>query len=135
MTVCSRSRDTSSHLRRSQIIPSIDGLPRTRTVSSSVNVRNQVVWSQTQHSGSPARGEHLSGADRGLSSPVRALLGHDQELGLISAFLEEDAVVGGVLLVVGEPGLGKTALLNSATATEAGTRCMGSKDRTSPTPF
>ena len=43
-----------------------------------------------------------------------ALVGRDQELRLIASFLERAAGGGGTLLFTGEPGVGKTALLNAA---------------------
>lgn len=43
-----------------------------------------------------------------------ALVGRDLELGLIAAFLDRAAAEGGALLLSGEPGVGKTALLDAA---------------------
>ena len=49
------------------------------------------------------------------------LVGRDQELALIASFLKEAAAEGGTLLFTGEPGVGKTALLDAAEeAAEAG---------------
>ena len=42
------------------------------------------------------------------------LVGRDQELALIASFLKEVAAEGGTLLFTGEPGVGKTALLDAA---------------------
>ena len=42
------------------------------------------------------------------------LIGRDQELELIASFLEQAAAGGGTLLFTGEPGIGKTALLDAA---------------------
>jgi DNA replication protein DnaC len=44
------------------------------------------------------------------------LVGRDQELELIAAFLKQAAADGGTLLFTGEPGVGKTALLDAAEA-------------------
>jgi DNA-binding CsgD family transcriptional regulator len=43
-----------------------------------------------------------------------ALVGRDQELRLIASFLERAAADGATLLFTGEPGIGKTALLDAA---------------------
>jgi len=43
-----------------------------------------------------------------------ALVGRDQELRLTASFLERAAAHGGTLLFTGEPGVGKTALLDAA---------------------
>ena len=49
------------------------------------------------------------------------LVGRDQELALIVSFLKDVAAEGGTLLFTGEPGVGKTALLDAAEeAAEAG---------------
>ena len=52
-----------------------------------------------------------------------ALIGRDRELGILARFLEHAAAEGGAFLLVGEPGAGKTALLDAAAdaAEEAGT--------------
>ncbi len=42
-----------------------------------------------------------------------ALVGRDPELGLIASFLDRAAAGGGTLLFTGEPGVGKTALLDA----------------------
>ena len=42
------------------------------------------------------------------------LVGRDQELALIASLLKEVAAEGGTLLFTGEPGVGKTALLDAA---------------------
>ncbi len=42
------------------------------------------------------------------------LFGRDGELGLIEAFIAGTAVGGGALLLFGEPGVGKTVLLDAA---------------------
>ena len=44
------------------------------------------------------------------------LVGRDEELRLIASFLEQAASEGGALLFTGEPGVGKTALLDTAEA-------------------
>lgn len=45
-----------------------------------------------------------------------ALTGRDRELALLNDFLGRSCVEGGALLLVGEPGVGKTALLRAAVA-------------------
>ncbi|MEY9852307.1 DNA-binding NarL/FixJ family response regulator [Leifsonia sp. EB41] len=47
------------------------------------------------------------------------LVGRERELTALRRFVAESSVVGGALLVVGEAGVGKTALLNAATADAA----------------
>lgn len=56
------------------------------------------------------------------------LVGRYEELELIDSFLKESAVDGRALLVTGEPGVGKTALLDhtAQTALDAGTRVVRS---------
>lgn len=55
-----------------------------------------------------------------------ALIGRDQELALLDAFLSRSAADGGALLLTGEPGVGKTALLQAAAARaeRAGSRVL-----------
>ena len=55
-----------------------------------------------------------------------ALIGRDSELGILAKFLEHAAAEGGAFLLVGEPGAGKTALLDAAAAAaaEAGTAVL-----------
>jgi DNA-binding CsgD family transcriptional regulator len=55
-----------------------------------------------------------------------SLLGRTIELGLIGEFMDRAAVEGGALLLQGEPGVGKTALLRAAAdrALAAGTRVV-----------
>ena len=45
-----------------------------------------------------------------------ALVGRDPELALLRDFLARSAVDGGALLLTGDPGVGKTALLEAAAA-------------------
>src|SRR5580692_4253591 len=45
---------------------------------------------------------------------AEGLVGRDEELRLIASFLEQAASDGGALLFTGEPGVGKTALLDAA---------------------
>ena len=45
---------------------------------------------------------------------TRALIGRDGELEILAGFLEQAAAEGGAFLLVGEPGAGKTALLDAA---------------------
>ncbi len=51
-----------------------------------------------------------------------ALVGRDPELGLIASFLDRAAAGGGTLLFTGEPGVGKTALLDAAEEAAVGER-------------
>jgi DNA-binding CsgD family transcriptional regulator/tetratricopeptide (TPR) repeat protein len=64
----------------------------------------------------------------GLRSPGQAerLTGRDEDLRLIRSFLADAAARGGVLLLSGEAGVGKTTLLEAAAsaATTAGTRVI-----------
>jgi len=62
----------------------------------------------------------LSG--HGVAAPV----GRDRELRLIGLFLEQAATEGGALLLTGDPGVGKTMLLDvaAAAADKAGTRVL-----------
>ena len=55
-----------------------------------------------------------------------ALVGRGPELALIDAFVERAADVGEALVLFGEPGIGKTVLLDSAaqTALAAGTQVI-----------
>jgi len=56
-----------------------------------------------------------------LDLPPAVLVGRDRERGFLQEFFQEAAVSGGAVLLSGEPGAGKTALLNgladSASAT------------------
>lgn len=54
------------------------------------------------------------------------MLGRDRELRLIEAFIAGTAVGGGALLLLGEPGVGKTVLLDAAVtmAAAAGLRVV-----------
>jgi DNA-binding CsgD family transcriptional regulator len=70
------------------------------------------------------RGEH-----QGLpfmTYRATALIGRDKELEILARFLEQAAAEGGAFLLVGEPGAGKTALLDAAAdaAEEAGTEVL-----------
>jgi predicted ATP-dependent serine protease len=47
-----------------------------------------------------------------LDLPPGALVGRDREFGFLQGFFQEAAVSGGAVLLSGEPGVGKTALLN-----------------------
>ena len=49
------------------------------------------------------------------------LVGRDRELGLVASFLDQVAAKGGALLFTGEPGVGKTVILDAA-AEEAAAR-------------
>ena len=67
-------------------------------------------------------------SNAGPRSPgwAERLAGRDTELGLIRSFLAAAAAGGGALLLAGEPGVGKTALLEAAAsaATETGFRVV-----------
>src|SRR5438552_17817424 len=63
----------------------------------------------------------MSSAVDASGGPGRAFVGRERELGQIGAALDE--VAGGrgrLLLLAGEPGIGKTSLADSATAEAAG---------------
>jgi DNA-binding CsgD family transcriptional regulator len=68
----------------------------------------------------------LSTHDGSSESTRRALLGRAEESQLIASFLDRAAFGGSALVIVGEPGIGKTALLNYAAdaAVLAGTRVL-----------
>ena len=55
---------------------------------------------------------HVSLADGG--PPVTQMVGRSADLEVLSAFIEHSAVAGGALIIVGEPGVGKTTLLDHA---------------------
>jgi DNA helicase TIP49 (TBP-interacting protein) len=48
-----------------------------------------------------------------LDLPSEALTGRTRELGFLQGFVRETAVSGGALILSGDPGMGKTALLNA----------------------
>jgi hypothetical protein len=54
------------------------------------------------------------------------LIGRDQDLGFIRSFVDRAAAGGGALLLSGDPGIGKTVLLDAAAAhaTAAGTQVL-----------
>ena len=62
-----------------------------------------------------------------MEAPVPAtaseLFGRDRELGLIEAFIAGTAASGGALLLFGEPGVGKTVLLDAAVTRAAAAGC------------
>jgi DNA replication protein DnaC len=60
-----------------------------------------------------------------------ALVGRGPELVVLGDFLTRSAADGGALLLTGEPGVGKTALLQAAAAraAQADTRVTGPHDR------
>src|SRR5215467_7977251 len=65
------------------------------------------------------------GGEVEASGPAASeLFGRDGELGLIEAFIAETAVGGGALLLLGEPGAGKTVLLDAAATIAAGLRVV-----------
>jgi DNA-binding CsgD family transcriptional regulator len=61
-----------------------------------------------------------------LSQASEALVGRDRELGMIGSLLDRIAIDGEALMLWGEPGVGKTALLDAATqtASSAGGRVL-----------
>lgn len=61
-----------------------------------------------------------------MPTAASELFGRDRELGLIEAFIAGTAAGGGALLLFGEPGVGKTVLLDAAavTAAAAGVRVV-----------
>lgn len=66
------------------------------------------------------------GYPRRVGAEADGLVGRSEELALIDSFLEESEAGGGVLLLFGEPGVGKTVLLDAAEekALHAGTRVL-----------
>src|SRR6201995_54788 len=60
---------------------------------------------------------------RGMTHRGATLIGRDRELEILARFLQHAAADGGAFVLVGEPGAGKTALLEAAAdaAEEAGT--------------
>ena len=56
----------------------------------------------------------MSDATGKQDEPSAALVGRDAELAVIRSFLSAATVDGGALLLLGEPGLGKTTLLDAA---------------------
>src|SRR5262249_15559323 len=48
------------------------------------------------------------------SRPASELVGRDAQIGRLRAFVSSARIDGGALLVTGEPGVGKTALLRAA---------------------
>ena len=68
----------------------------------------------------------LGDVDYPQAGMAKALVGRGGELALIGAFLDRAGTDGEALLLSGEPGVGKTALLNAAAdaASEAGTRVL-----------
>ncbi len=54
-----------------------------------------------------------------LDLPPEALTGRTRELAFLEEFARETAVGGGALILSGDPGMGKTALLNAAAASAA----------------
>src|SRR5262245_55566091 len=64
---------------------------------------------------------------RGALRPAEVLVGRDAELAALGAFLDAARTDGGAILVTGEPGVGKSELLDAAAdhAASAGTRDLG----------
>ncbi len=65
-------------------------------------------------------------AARSGQGAAAALVGRGRELGLITSFLDRAAAEGGALMLTGEPGVGKTMLLDAAVAAAeaAGSRVL-----------
>jgi DNA-binding CsgD family transcriptional regulator len=63
---------------------------------------------------------------RGASRPAASLIGREAELERLRTFVAHARADGGTLLVTGEPGIGKTVLLEAAArdASDAGTRVL-----------
>lgn len=59
-----------------------------------------------------------------MTHDAAALVGREQELGLTASFLEQSSAEGGVLLLTGEPGVGKTVLLDAAVASATAAETM-----------
>src|ERR1700754_3057390 len=61
----------------------------------------------------------------GVSSPA-GLVGRQQDLGVVAPFAARASVSGGALVIAGEPGVGKTTLLDAVAieAEAAGTRVL-----------
>lgn len=68
----------------------------------------------------------MSHVDPGQQAVAETLIGRDKELELIRAFIAKSAASGDVLLLFGEPGVGKTVLLDVAAhlAAATGTRVL-----------
>ena len=81
-----------------------------------------VVW---RRGPGTARGESMRGVAF-MTDRATALIGRDRELEILDRFLEQAAAEGRAFLLVGEPGAGKTALLDAAAdaAEETGIRVL-----------
>ena len=56
----------------------------------------------------------MNGDGASLSDPAGTIVGRDHDLGLVRGFVDEALVSGGALLLSGDAGVGKTALLDAA---------------------
>lgn len=56
----------------------------------------------------------MNGDGASLSDPAGTIVGRDRDLGLVRGFVDDALVSGGALLLSGDAGVGKTALLNAA---------------------
>ena len=54
-----------------------------------------------------------------------ALVGRDRELGFLQEFFRQTAVSGGALFLSGDPGVGKTALVNVLAGSTSAAGTMG----------
>ena len=59
-----------------------------------------------------------------MTHDAATLVGREQELGLAASFLEQSSAEGGVLLFTGEPGVGKTVILDAAVASATAAETM-----------
>ncbi len=91
---------------------------------------NPAPCSRPLRHGSPEPGVPYAGSGilpgRGRAHRPQELTGRDQDLAVIRAFVDELPAQGGVLLLSGEPGVGKSALLDAAEdiATVGGIRVL-----------
>jgi DNA-binding CsgD family transcriptional regulator len=99
--------------------PLTDSLPRTLTRADPLTQVHTLTQAQSATRSWPLTGP----SPRPL---MRSLIGRDEELGLISGFIGRAASAGGAMLLIGDLGAGKTALLGVAAerATACGIRVL-----------